>query len=80
MTYSLRVAPRAWKELEAAVAWYEEQRLGLGQEFAAAIDDALSDVMAAPTAGHGGSPTLPIDAGSSIDFHTSCSMRWRAMS
>lgn len=48
MTHSLRVAPRAWKELEAAVAWYEEQREGLGAELAHAIDEALSDIMAAP--------------------------------
>ncbi len=48
MTHSLRVAPRVWKELDEAVAWYEEQREGLGAEFAYAIDEALSDIMSAP--------------------------------
>jgi toxin ParE1/3/4 len=48
MKHKLRVAPRAWKELEAGVAWYEKQRAGLGAEFAYAIDEALSDLMTAP--------------------------------
>jgi toxin ParE1/3/4 len=44
----LRLAPRVWKEMEIAVGWYEEQRVGLGAELAEAVDDALADILEAP--------------------------------
>lgn len=48
MRSPLRVAPRAWKELETAIAWYEEQGSGLGAELADAFDEALTDIVEAP--------------------------------
>lgn len=80
MKHKLRVASRAWKELEEGIAWYEEQRVGLGAEFGYAVDEALSDLMTAPERWPLWQPTLPIDAGSSTAFRTFCSTRSRATS
>ena len=38
MTRIVRVRPEAERDVEAAYAWYEEQRLGLGREFLQALD------------------------------------------
>ena len=38
MTRSVRVRPQAEREIEAAFAWYEEQRAGLGREFLHELD------------------------------------------
>ena len=38
MTRSVRVRPQAEREVEAAFAWYEEQRAGLGREFLRELD------------------------------------------
>lgn len=37
----VRVLRQAAEEAEAAVRWYEKERVGLGAEFAGAIDAAL---------------------------------------
>jgi len=47
---SVRFLPAASAEVEAAFLWYEEQRVGLGSEFLAAINDAVSHVVAWPEA------------------------------
>ncbi|MGO9933485.1 MAG: type II toxin-antitoxin system RelE/ParE family toxin [Steroidobacteraceae bacterium] len=39
MTVAVRLRPEAEQDLSEAARWYEEQRLGLGQEF---LDEALS--------------------------------------
>ena len=38
MTRGVRVRPQAEREVEAAFAWYEEQRPGLGREFLRELD------------------------------------------
>lgn len=38
MTRSIRVRPEAERDVEAAFAWYEEQRAGLGREFLYELD------------------------------------------
>ncbi|MGH7269475.1 MAG: type II toxin-antitoxin system RelE/ParE family toxin [Polyangiaceae bacterium] len=42
------VQPEARDELLAAVDWYEDQRLGLGDEFLDAIGEIFERVVAAP--------------------------------
>lgn len=42
--------PAALDELERAWIWYEEQRLGLGDEFRACVDAALAAVARDPLA------------------------------
>jgi hypothetical protein len=56
----VRVLRQAAEEAEAAVRWYEKERVGLGAEFAGAIDaalDILEDglVPLSPMPGHAGS-------------------------
>jgi plasmid stabilization system protein ParE len=46
----LEVAPEAALEFEAAAAWYERERAGLGTEFVAEVDDALARILEAPDA------------------------------
>lgn len=50
MTVGFRTEPEASAELDAAVAWYERHRTGLGGEFLAAIDDALDFIARCPRA------------------------------
>jgi plasmid stabilization system protein ParE len=38
MTRSVRVRPEADRDVEAAFAWYEDQRAGLGREFLHELD------------------------------------------
>jgi plasmid stabilization system protein ParE len=40
--YNLYLSPDAELDLKEAIDWYEEQRIGLGQEFLAHIDTALN--------------------------------------
>jgi toxin ParE1/3/4 len=47
---ALRLEPEAVEELEAAASWYEAKQKGLGVEFVAAVDDALSIAREAPLA------------------------------
>ena len=42
MALPIRLDPEARAELVAAVAWYDEQRLGLGRELLATVHEALS--------------------------------------
>ena len=46
----LRVEPEAEDELSGAVAWYDEQRPGLGAEFFAAVMKTVEDVQSTPAA------------------------------
>jgi hypothetical protein len=48
MTRRLIVRPDAEVELTAAAAWYEEKREGLGEQFVAAVDAALSAIEGSP--------------------------------
>ena len=41
---------QALADLRAAHSWYEEQRPGLGDEFAAVVDDAVESIIAFPGA------------------------------
>jgi toxin ParE1/3/4 len=43
-----RFHPRASAELEAAAAWYDERRPGLGAEFIAAVRSKVREVLLAP--------------------------------
>ncbi len=40
----LRYTERADEELDAAVAWYEAKRKGLGLEFLDSVEDALREL------------------------------------
>ena len=42
--------PQADQEVQSARQWYEEQRLGLGIEFAKAIDEAVERIASNPLA------------------------------
>lgn len=42
--------PAASADVEAAHAWYEEQRPGLGEEFLAAVDAAVASILTFPEA------------------------------
>ena len=41
--------PAAAADIEEAFLWYERQRAGLGNEFLAAVESTLDDVVADPT-------------------------------
>jgi plasmid stabilization system protein ParE len=45
----LLVRPAAAGDIEEAYRWYEQQRAGLGEEFLAAVDSVLGDIVAHPT-------------------------------
>jgi plasmid stabilization system protein ParE len=47
----LRFTPLAARDVREAVAWYDEQRTGLGAEFEAALHAALVLLRQAPEAG-----------------------------
>ena len=51
MTLPFRTESEAAAELEDAVVWYEEQRVGLGDEFLEAVDDALAFIARWPRTG-----------------------------
>ena len=42
--------PDFWEDVQLACEWYEERRLGLGAEFVAAIDLALTKIIERPQA------------------------------
>lgn len=46
----LLVRPAAAADIEEAYQWYERQRAGLGEEFLAAVDSLLGDIVAHPAA------------------------------
>jgi plasmid stabilization system protein ParE len=45
----LLVRPAAAADIDAAYLWYEERRAGLGEEFLAAVDSLLGEIVAHPT-------------------------------
>ena len=49
-TLKIYVRPAALDELDRAWSWYEEQRLGLGDEFRACVDAALEAAARDPRA------------------------------
>ncbi len=49
MNHRVRVRRRAKADLRSAARWYELQRPGLGKEFVAEVDAALSRVAANPS-------------------------------
>jgi plasmid stabilization system protein ParE len=50
MNRALVVTPEAAADIQAAFAWYEEQRLGLGFEFNACVDAAMNAALRHPEA------------------------------
>ena len=51
MSRPLRIGREADAEMTAASRWYEAQRVGLGEEFMAAIDTALRLIESNPAVG-----------------------------
>jgi plasmid stabilization system protein ParE len=51
VSLSFRIESEAAVELEEAAAWYEQKRLGLGQEFLEAVDEAVDFMVAWPRSG-----------------------------
>ena len=47
---NVRVEPEAENDIAAAIAWYEQQRKGLGEDFVAAVDEALRAIAHRPAA------------------------------
>ena len=45
---NLRILWQAEQEARAAELWYEEQRSGLGEDFFAAVDEAIQKIAKAP--------------------------------
>jgi plasmid stabilization system protein ParE len=48
MTAKLVVAPEAEQDIAGAYAWYEEQRLGLGEEFLSCVDACMEAIRRTP--------------------------------
>ena len=48
MTLPIRFRPIAQAEFDAAVAWYEQARPGLGADFAAEVEAVLAEAARAP--------------------------------
>jgi plasmid stabilization system protein ParE len=48
MPYALNKLPQAGVEVDAAAAWYEERKLGLGFDFLDKVDDAIAVIVQNP--------------------------------
>lgn len=48
MAAELVVAPEAERDLAEAYAWYEDQRVGLGEEFLGCVDACIAALLRAP--------------------------------
>jgi plasmid stabilization system protein ParE len=48
LSLALVFLPEAQEEFDEAVDWYEEQRVGLGDEFIDSVDDALDLILENP--------------------------------
>ena len=48
MSLPMRMLAEAREELDASIAWYEEQREGLGERFLTRIDEILLRIGASP--------------------------------
>ncbi len=48
MPYALKKLPQAGVEADAAAAWYEEQKPGLGFQFLDRVDDAIAVIVQNP--------------------------------
>src|SRR5260221_10277949 len=51
MAGDLILAPETEHDMAEAYAWYERQRLGLGEEFMGCVDAALQAILRTPEAG-----------------------------
>jgi plasmid stabilization system protein ParE len=51
VSVQFQTEPEAALELEEAADWYEQRRFGLGDEFLAAIDEAIAFIARWPEAG-----------------------------
>lgn len=51
MTLAVRFSAEAEAELESAAAWYEDRRVGLGEEFLDAVERTIDQVAEWPLAG-----------------------------
>jgi len=49
MIYTFTVSKRAERHIDAAYAWYEQQKTGLGIEFFEALDFAFSSIKSNPS-------------------------------
>ncbi|MDF1489257.1 type II toxin-antitoxin system RelE/ParE family toxin [Tessaracoccus caeni] len=52
MTREAYFHSEALQELYAAIDWYDEQAMGLGDRFEVAVNDAMETLRTWPTAGH----------------------------
>jgi hypothetical protein len=48
MSYSRSFRPEFFDDLELAREWYDDQRRGLGQQFADGVDETIDRIAAAP--------------------------------
>ncbi|MEX0715222.1 MAG: type II toxin-antitoxin system RelE/ParE family toxin [Planctomycetaceae bacterium] len=48
MAAELVVAPEAEADIEAAYAWYEERRHGLGEDFLSSVDACIQQILRMP--------------------------------
>ena len=48
MTYRLIIRDQAETDMTQAAIWYNNQLLGLGKEFIAEVDNAITDILANP--------------------------------
>src|SRR5262249_39500874 len=56
---ALRILREAEDEVEAAAAWYERQRAGLGDDFLAAVADGMRDIERLPQGVSPATPAVP---------------------
>ena len=50
MAAELVIAPEAEQDLDDAYAWYERQRVGLGEEFLSSVDACIQAICRSPKA------------------------------
>ncbi len=51
MAAELVMAPEAEQDLDEAYAWYEKQRVGLGEDFLASVDASIQSICRFPKIG-----------------------------
>jgi len=48
MAAELTIAPEAAEDIQRAYSWYEERRLGLGEEFLSTVDGCIQAIRRMP--------------------------------
>jgi hypothetical protein len=48
MAAELILAPEAEQDLDAAYGWYEQQRIGLGEEFLSCVEACIEGILRSP--------------------------------